>query len=539
MLKSFVNIMNLNKYPSIFIYIIVLLSTMSTVTPKHKNANKDWKYINRIELQAVHTQQEIKFKPSFDRQGFAIKKALLTGLYVDDVKEDDLQATAMDTLKDMILTVLIGDLSIFNPTIQAHLRSLVDNNILLLYSDQVTKSIKMQNASNIGTLFDSACNVTNRGIISLDVAVLWFDKTDAYYDICKWEQITKDQTTNWEYCPGKDSNKNNPQAAINLLTTQVNNFVQTSAEAEGTTATTFDFSFLPKSSQKKYHDHLNIKKLFTEDEVNKKLEDPNNSGQVTFLQHTSTINSVVYNQFGILQTLSERNQRQYNKFIKHFSECTDIDDLGLIDWCNSIKIHCIAYGVFIIHYFALDPQITYPTGFVVNDNPTLGHLPTSLTTLVERWSKSIHQGLALNRTFGSLQMRQCDAMRNLVNSFGGKGYKTLLAILTPKHIEFSKHPMRILPRFLRQQGRDLYNLQALFVAWMQCLVYLTNFYKPLNDPSVIDMFYQCTDNPDLLFQLTRNHRESKDPTIQAKFNSNTIVTTIFHYLQENRMIDAI
>ena len=53
------------------------------------------------------------------------------------------------------------------------------------------------------------------------------------------------------------------------------------------------------------------------------------------------------------------------------------------------------------------------------------------------------------------------------------------------------------------------------------------------------MFYQCTDNPDLLFQLTRNNRESNDPTIKAKFNSNTIVTTILHYLQENRMMSAI
>lgn len=73
---------------------------------------------------------------------------------------------------------------------------------------------------------------------------------------------------------------------------------------------------------------------------------------------------------------------------------------------------------------------------------------------------------------------------------------------------------------------------------MQCLVYLTNFSKPLNDPSVIDMFYQCTDNPGLLFQLTRNDRESKDPNIQAKFNSNTIVTTTLQYLQDNRIMSA-
>ena len=130
-------------------------------------------------------------------------------------------------------------------------------------------------------------------------------------------------------------------------------------------------------------------------------------------------------------------------------------------------------------------------------------------------------------------------MRSLIKAFNRKGYKSLLAIVTPKHIKFSKHPMRILPQLLKQQGRDLYNLQALFVAWMRCMVYLTNFDKPLNDPCVIDMFYQCTDNPDLLFQLTRNDRESKDPTIQARFNSNTIVTTLLQYLQDNKMMSSI
>ena len=260
--------------------------------------------------------------------------------------------------------------------------------------------------------------------------------------------------------------------------------------------------------------------------MTKKLEDPNNSGHYTLLRHSGTVDSVVFNQFGILQMLSERDQRQYDKFVKHFPACTDIDDLGLIDWYNSVELHCIAHGVFIMHYFALDPKITYPTGFVVNDNPTIGHIPASMTTYIERWRKLIHQGLALDRTFGSLQLRQQTAMRSLIKAFNGKGYETLLAIVTPKHIKFSKHPMRILPQLPKQQGRDLYNLQALFVAWMRCMVYLTNFDKPLNDPCVIDMFYQCTDNPDLLFQLTRNDRESKDSTIQARFNSNTIVTTL-------------
>ena len=53
---------------------------------------------------------------------------------------------------------------------------------------------------------------------------------------------------------------------------------------------------------------------------------------------------------------------------------------------------------------------------------------------------------------------------------------------------------------------------------------LTSFDKPLNDPNVIDMFYQCTDKPDLLFALTINDWNSTDPTIKARFNSNAIVT---------------
>ena len=81
MLKSLINcVMSLNKYPGIFIYIIILFSTMTTVKPKHAGANKHWKYINRIELQGVHTNWEQDFKPNFDRRGFAIEKALLTGL---------------------------------------------------------------------------------------------------------------------------------------------------------------------------------------------------------------------------------------------------------------------------------------------------------------------------------------------------------------------------------------------------------------------------------------------------------------------------
>lgn len=66
--------------------------------------------------------------------------------------------------------------------------------------------------------------------------------------------------------------------------------------------------------------------------MNKKLEDPNNVGHYTLLRHSGTVDSVVFNQFGILQMLSERDQRQYDEFVKHFPACTDIDDLGLIDW---------------------------------------------------------------------------------------------------------------------------------------------------------------------------------------------------------------
>lgn len=113
--------MNLNKYPGIFIYIIILFSTMTTVKPKHTGTNKDWKYINRIELQAVHTNREQEFKSSFDRQGFAIKKALFKGVYVDYDKEDELQTTAINTLKTMILQVIISDLSIIDTTVQAHI----------------------------------------------------------------------------------------------------------------------------------------------------------------------------------------------------------------------------------------------------------------------------------------------------------------------------------------------------------------------------------------------------------------------------------
>lgn len=122
-------------------------------------------------------------------------------------------------------------------------------------------------------------------------------------------------------------------------------------------------------------------------------------------------------------------------------------------------------------------------------------------------------------------------MRNLlVKLFNGSGYEALLVILTPTHIKFLKHPMHIIPQFPRQQGQDLHYLRAWFVAWMRCVVDLTNFDKPLNDISVIDMFYQCTDNPDLLFSLTQNDRESTDPNIKATFNSNTIVTTTLRYL---------
>lgn len=153
MLKSLIHcIMSLNRYPSIFICIIILFSTMSTFRPKHTGANKNWKYINRIELQAVHTNREQDFKPNFDWQGFAIEKALLQGLYVDTAKEDELQITAIDLLKEMISQVILADLGLVDPSIQTHVRSLVDKNIVLMYSNQVTKNIKMQNNVDLGTL---------------------------------------------------------------------------------------------------------------------------------------------------------------------------------------------------------------------------------------------------------------------------------------------------------------------------------------------------------------------------------------------------
>ena len=71
---------------------------------------------------------------------------------------------------------------------------------------------------------------------------------------------------------------------------------------------------------------------------------------------------------------------------------------------------------------------------------------------------------------------------------------------------------------------------------MRCVVYLTSFDKPLNDPNVIDMFYQCTNTPDLLFAFTINDQNSTDANIKARFNSNAIVTTTKQYLKDNAFI---
>ena len=77
-------------------------------------------------------------------------------------------------------------------------------------------------------------------------------------------------------------------------------------------------------------------------------------------------------------------------------------------WYHQVETHSQAHGIFTMHYFALDPTIKDARGFTVNDDPKVCHLQTTLNTLIERWSKLIHQGLSQKSTFEPLSSKKCE-----------------------------------------------------------------------------------------------------------------------------------
>lgn len=166
---------------SLFIFIVLIISTMTTVTPKHSGITKDWKYIKTINLTTIHTQHKPTFKSQFNLNSFAIHHAILKGLYEDYTTVTTLHVTAINKLKDMIVTTIVTDLNITDNKTMNHISSLFDSDVTLFYHDK--RNQKLQNPTDLGKLFDSAQNVSDCVEVLINITTLWSDKTNKYFDI--------------------------------------------------------------------------------------------------------------------------------------------------------------------------------------------------------------------------------------------------------------------------------------------------------------------------------------------------------------------
>ena len=202
---------------------------------------------------------------------------MLKTMYVDNTLEDQLPDNSIQILQQLAADCITTDLSITDGASVTHIGTLFNQHIHFSYLHN-KKFHKIRNPSDLGEAFDTAHNTSSRLELYISLTTLWFDKTDPYFDITDWNQITVSKPVNFAYRPGKDPNANNPNAAIGQLTNQISTFVALSTKTGGATASTFNFGSMCKSSQDKYNDNLDIEKIFTKTKMDRKLEDPNNTG---------------------------------------------------------------------------------------------------------------------------------------------------------------------------------------------------------------------------------------------------------------------
>lgn len=192
-------IMTLFYRPVFGIYIFFILYNMTnTVTPQHSGSSKNWKYLTHLDITAQHTIREPQFKQHFDAQAFSVGHEMLKTLYVNDTTENELRDNSIQLLQQLTADCITTDLSITDAASVTHIGALFSRKISFSYLHN-KRFHKIRNPSDLGAAFDTVHNTSTCLELYISLTTLWFDKTEPYFDITDWNQITVTRPVNHTY----------------------------------------------------------------------------------------------------------------------------------------------------------------------------------------------------------------------------------------------------------------------------------------------------------------------------------------------------
>jgi hypothetical protein len=120
-------------------------------------------------------------------------------------------------------------------------------------------------------------------------------------------------------------------------------------------------------------------------------------------------------------------------------------------------------------------------------------------------------------------------LKNNAVGYYGQGYEGLYSIISGEHPECSLYPSILLGNRPQQGQLSISRYFSKYKDWLIQRAYLESNPHTLNVESEMDNFIQGLVYSKQYFKLTRDDRNSREPTIQAKYKQGQIVTTLMSF----------
>ena len=161
-------------------------------------------------------------------------------------------------------------------------------------------------------------------------------------------------------------------------------------------------------------------------------------------------------------------------------------------------------------------------------------LPGIFQGRIPGWTKHLWVGMTKGKVF-----KPNTNEYNILHQNPGDGYAALYQILSSSHPTLSPFPslsIRSPPVQIATETVTMYYQHYIDYIHLRC--FLENNRSTLNISSELDKFISGLTHSKEIFHISREERNSNDPTMQRKFTQGAIVSTIALYLIESKLIDG-
>jgi len=217
------------------------------------------------------------------------------------------------------------------------------------------------------------------------------------------------------------------------------------------------------------------------------------------------------------------DERSEKAFIANTPRLTSIQPDTIRNWYDQLTEHARQYGIYIHPYYCFRKSTGSSRGFTCGDDSDSSQydLPAHLFHKLDHWSSKIF--LALSKE--GVLPEDTDLKSNAIGRYG-TGYEGLYSIISGDHPECNLYPSTLLGNRPRQEKLSLSKYYDKYKDWLLQRAYLENNSATLNVDSEMDNFIKGLVYEKQYFKLTRDARNSRDPSIRAKYSQGRILVTL-------------